>query len=186
MTNVILGLPAAVVIARKKLGNVTPVFDALVNIPIIVPSIALGVSLRFFWSSFVLPEFWVLVLSHTTITYTYFVRAMSAAIESVSPEIEEVASTLGAKPFMIFRRMTLPLTKYSVFSGAVLVFTRCVGETGAAKAASRTLRTTPVLLVDWIVNQRASLSESALGIGFLILTSFLVLLLLRVVVRGER
>jgi len=186
LTNIAVGLPAAVAIARRKLGHMTPLFDSLVNIPIIVPSIALGVSLRFFWGSLQIPEFWVLVLSHMTITYTYFVRSMTAAIETITPEIEEVASTLGAQPFAIFRRITLPLTKYSVFSGAVLVFTRCVGETGAAKAAARDLKTVPVLLVDWIVNGSASMSESALGIGFLIVVSFLILLLLRIVVRGER
>jgi len=186
LTNIILGLPAAVLIARKRLGRLTPLLDALVNVPIIVPSIALGVSLKFFWATYEVPEFWVLVLSHTTITYTYFVMSMAASIESIRPEMEEVASTLGAKPFTIFRRITLPLTKYSVFSGAVLVFTRCVGETGAAKAVVRTLKTVPVLLVEWIVQGKVSPSESALGIGFLILASFLVLLVLRIVVRGER
>jgi ABC-type spermidine/putrescine transport system permease subunit II len=186
VTNIAAGLPIAILIARKRLGHLTSVLDSLVNIPIIVPSIALGVSLKFFWGGLALPEFWVLILSHATITYTYFVRSMAASIESITPEMEEVASTLGANPFTIFRRITLPLTKYSVFSGAVLVFTRCVGETGAAKAASQNLKTVPVLLVNWIVNGTASPSESALGIGFLLLASFIVLLVLRIVVRGER
>jgi len=186
ITNITAGLPVAIIIARKKIGHLTPVLDSLVNIPIIVPSIALGVSLKFFWGGLGMPDFWVLVLSHTTITYTYFVLSMAAAIESVTPEMEEVASTLGAKPLTIFRRITLPLTKYSVFSGAVLVFTRCIGETGAAKAAAGTLKTVPVLLVNWIVKGYASPSESALGIGFLILASFTVLLLLRIVIRGRR
>ncbi len=185
VTNVAAGLPIAIIIARKKLGRLTPILDSLVNIPIIVPSIALGVSLKFFWGSLQAPDFLVLVLSHMTITYTYFVLSMSAAIESVPPEMEEVASTLGAKPLTIFRRITLPLTKYSVFSGAVLVFTRCIGETGAAKAAGGALKTIPVLLVDWIVKGYASPSESALGIGFLILASFMVLLLLRIIIRGK-
>jgi thiamine transport system permease protein len=184
--NVTTGLPVAIIIARKKLGRLTPVLDSLVNIPIIVPSIALGVSLKFFWGGFALPEFWVLVLSHTTITYTYFVLSMAAAIESVPQEMEEVASTLGAKPFATFRRITLPLTKYSVFSGAVLVFTRCISETGAANAVSVNLKTVPVLLVNWIVKGYATPSESALGIGFLILASFMVLLLLRLIIRGKR
>jgi thiamine transport system permease protein len=186
VTNIAVGLPIAILIARKRLGRLTAILDSLVNIPIIVPSIALGVSLRFFWGGLALHEFWVLVLSHATITYTYFVRSMAASIESITPEMEEVASTLGAKPFTIFRRITLPLTKYSVFSGAVLVFTRCIGETGAAKAAAQKMKTVPVLLVDWIVNGTASPSESALGIGFLLLASFIVLLVLRIVVRGER
>jgi len=186
LANIALGLPAAILIARRRVGSLTPILDALVNIPIIVPSIALGVSLRFFWESVgAVSEFWVLVFSHVTITYTYFVRSMVASIESITPEMEEVAATLGAKPFAIFRRITLPLSKYSVFSGAVLVFTRCVGETGAAKAAAKTLRTVPVLLVDWIVKGTASPSESALGIGFLIAASFLILLAMRIVVRGE-
>jgi len=186
VVNILIGLPAAVLIARKRLRHLTPVFDALVNIPIIVPSIALGVSLRFFWAAFEIHEFWVLVLSHTTITYTYFVMSMAASVESVSPDMEEVASTLGARPFAVFRRITLPLTKYSAFSGAVLVFTRCIGETGAARASARTLKTVPVLLVDWILHGTASPSESALGIGFLILASFAILLILRIVIRGKR
>jgi len=186
ITNIVAGLPVAVIIGRKKIGRLSPVLDSLVNIPIIVPSIALGVSLKIFWGGLGMPEFWVLVLSHTTITYTYFVSSMSAAILSVPPEMEEVASTLGARPFTIFRRITLPLTKYSLFSGAVLVFTRCIGETGAAKAVASSLKTVPILLVDWIVKGYVSTSESALGIGFLIISSFMVLLLLRVIIRCKR
>jgi len=187
LTNILMGLPVAVAIARKKLGRATPILDAIVNIPIVVPSIALGVSLSFFWRGIgPMPELWALVLSHTTITYTYFVSSMSAAIESIPTEMEEVASTLGAKPFTIFRKITLPLTKYSVFSGAILVFTRCVSETGAAIAVSKNLRTAPVLLVDWVKGGAVSQSTMALGIGFLILASFLALLLLRITVRGMR
>jgi len=186
LTNILAGLPVAIAIARKKFGRATSILDAIVNIPIVVPSIALGVSLNFFWSGLrAIPEFWILVLSHTTITYTYFVMAMSAAIESIPVEMDEVASTLGAKPFTIFRRITLPLTKYSVFSGAILVFTRSVSETGAAVAVSKTLETAPVLLVSWIRGGVIPQSTQALGVGFLILASFLTLLLLRITVRGR-
>ncbi len=187
LTNIIAGLPIAIAIARKKFAKATPILGAIVNIPIVVPSIALGVSLSFFWRSLgSIPEFWALVFSHTTITYTYFIMSMSAAIESIPTEMEEVASTLGAKPFTIFRKITLPLTKYSVFSATILVFTRSVGETGAAMAVSQTLKTAPVLLVDWVKGGVVPQLTLALGIGFLILTSFLTLLLLRIAVRGGR
>lgn len=187
ITNIIAGLPVAIAIARKKLAGATPMLEAVVNIPIVVPSIALGVSLSFFWKSLgSIPEFWVLIFAHTTITYTYFVASMSAAIESIPIEMEEVASTLGAKPFRIFRKITLPLTKYSVFSGAILVFTRSVSETGATVAVSETLRTAPVLLVSWIKGGIVPQSTQALAVGFLISASFLTLLLLRIIVRGRR
>jgi thiamine transport system permease protein len=189
LINIVFGLPAAILIARKKLGRATSIIKSLVSIPIIVPSIALGVSLKLFWGRYgFIPELWVIVLSHTTITYTYFVESMSAAIEGIPVEIEDVASTLGAKPFTIFRRITLPLTKYAVFSGAILTFTRALGETGAAKAVVRTkdLQTLPVLLVDWIVNKYATSSQSALGVGLYILSAFIMLLALRFIIRGRK
>jgi len=188
LLNIAFGLPVAVLVARGKLGKATSIFEALVNVPIIVPSIALGVSLRFFWGGYgFLHEFWILLLSHTTITYTYFVESMAAAIESIPLEIEEVASTLGARPFAIFRKITFPLTKYSVFSGAVLVFTRALGETGAAKAVTRTkeFSTLPVLLVDWIVNKQATPSQSALGIGIYVISAFIILLVFRLLTRRK-
>ena len=186
--NVILGLPVAILIARKKIGRATPILDALVNIPIVIPSVALGVSLAIFWrTTLALPEMGALILSHTAITYTYFVRAMSAAIQGIPQDMEEAASTLGSRPLAIFRKITFPLTKYSVFSGAILVFTRSVDETGAAIAVSKELKTAPVLLVDWVKGVTpASTSDIALGIGFLVLISFTVLLTLRLIARWGR
>jgi len=190
LINIATGLPVAILIARKKVGKLwTTLLDAIVNVPIVVPSVALGVSLGIFWRSFgFLPEFWILVFSHMTITYTYFVQAMSAAIESIPEEMEETARTLGSRPLHVFRKIILPLTKYSFISGAILVFTRSVDETGAATAVSQTLKTAPVLLVTWVKHQvPVTDSEIALGIAFLVLTSFASLLLLRLIVyRGKK
>jgi thiamine transport system permease protein len=184
IVNITSGLPIAVLIARNRFGHkVTRIIDALVDLPIIVPSLALGVSLNFFWRNMgALPEFWVLVLAHTTITYSYFARAMAASIEGIAPELEETAKSLGALPLRVFRKITLPLTKYSLLSGAILVFTRSVDETGATSAVSTTLKTAPVLLVSWIKGSIAvTTDERALGIGFLVATSFLALVLLRMI-----
>jgi ABC-type spermidine/putrescine transport system permease subunit II len=71
-------------------------------------------------------------------------------------------------------------------SGAILVFTRSVDETGATSAVSKTLKTAPVLLVDWIKgNIAVTTSELALGIGFLVATSFLALVVLRLITLRE-
>jgi ABC-type spermidine/putrescine transport system permease subunit II len=185
LINIAAGLPVAILIARKRLGRLgSMVLEAAVNVPIVVPSVALGVSLGFFWRTIsFLPEFWILVFAHTTITYTYFVQAMSAAIESVPEEMEETARTLGSRPLGVFRRIIVPLTKYSIFSGAILMFTRSVDETGATTAVSQTLQTAPVLLVSWIKKTvPATTSDISLGISFLVLTSFVALLVLRLVV----
>jgi len=191
LLNTLLGLPMAVLIARKRAGALpSTVLDVLVNVPLIVPSIALGASMRFFWSNFAfIPEVALLVFAHISITYPYFVRAMASAIERISMDLEEASKILGAKPFTLFRTIILPLTKYSLFAGSILVFTRSVDETGATLAVispTSKMKTAPVLLVDWVKGTvKASASEIGLGIGFLIILSFVVLLVMRLVVRGK-
>jgi len=183
-----MGLPMAILIARKKLGRFSGVLDILVNIPLIVPSIALGVSLNFFWKQtfpFV-PELLILIFAHLSITYPYFVKSMSAAFERVTVDMEEAARTLGAKPFSVFSSIVLPLTKYSILSGAIMVFTRSVSETGATVAVVTSLKTAPVVLVNWVKNPALySSMEIGLGAGILVLLSFVILLLLRFVTRGK-
>ncbi|MDI6847590.1 MAG: ABC transporter permease subunit [Candidatus Bathyarchaeia archaeon] len=199
LLNIVIGLPMAIIIARRKVGKgPSAVLDVLVNIPIIVPSVALGASLGIFWKeNFVfIPEIWTLILVHLCITYPYFVRAMSAAIERISIELEEAARTLGAKPLGVFRTIIFPLTKYSMISGAIIMFTRSVSETGATLAVlgvESPLVTAPVLLAKkWVIpyitdpnTAPATRAEIGLGCGFLILLSFIILLVLRLVTRGK-
>jgi thiamine transport system permease protein len=188
LINTLIGLPMAVLIARKRAGTFpSTLLDVLVNVPLIVPSIALGASMKFFWSNFAfIPEIALLVFAHISITYPYFVRAMSAAVERISMDLEEASRILGAKPFTLFRTIILPLTKYSLFAGALLVFTRSVDETGATLAVVSTLKTAPVLLVDWVKETvSASPLDISLGIGFLVVFSFAILLVMRLVIRGK-
>jgi len=186
--NVIIGLPMAIIVARKKFGTLpSAILDVLVNIPLIVPSIALGVSLAIFWKEnfAFIPEIWLLIFAHLAITYPYFVRSMSAAVERISLDLEEASRTLGAKPLGVFRTIILPLTKYSILSGAIMVFTRSVSETGATLAVVTTLQTAPVVLVNWVKTKVPTQLEIGLGCGFLILFSFIILLALRLIVRGK-
>ena len=185
----IIGLPMAILIARKKLGkSPSALLDILVNVPLIVPSIALGVSLKFFWKeSFpFMPEILLLIFAHLAITYPYIVKSMAAAFERISMDMEEAARTLGAKPFSVFTTIIMPLTKYSILSGAIMVFTRSVSETGATVAVVTSLRTAPVAIVEWVKGTVPATSlEIGLGCGILVLLSFLILFVLRLVTRGK-
>jgi len=187
--NVVIGLPMAIIVARRKLGALpSAILDVLVNIPLIVPSIALGVSLAVFWNTNfpLIPEFLLLIFAHMAITYPYFVRSMSAAVERVGVDLEEASRTLGARPLGVFRTIVFPLTKYSILSGAIMMFTRSVSETGATVAVATTLKTVPVVLVDWVKHpDQFTALQRGLGSGFLILFSFVILLALRFIVKGK-
>jgi thiamine transport system permease protein len=183
---IVTGIPMAILIARKTFGKLpSAILDILVNIPLIVPSIALGISLKFFWQSFgSIPELLLLIFAHLSITYPYFVRSMSAAMERINIDMEDAAKTLGAKPFTLFRTIVLPLTKYSILSGAIMVFTRSVSETGATLAVSTNLQTAPVVIVNWVKGVVAATPlDIGLGCGILIVLSFIILLVLRLLTR---
>ena len=190
---IVSGIPIAILIARKTFGKLSStIMDLLINVPLIVPSIALGVSLKFFWQGIPgIPEFLLLVFAHLAITYPYFVRSMSAAMERISVEMEEAARTLGARPFTVFKTIVLPITKYSILSGAIIVFTRSVSETGATLAVTSKLVTAPVLLVNWVNSLRGinipivgvDVLTVGLACGVLILFSFIILLVLRLLTR---
>jgi thiamine transport system permease protein len=188
LLNVVIGLPMAIIIARKKFGSTSSgILDIMVNIPLVVTSAALGASLKIFWTQGFpsIPEILLLIFAHLSITYPYFVRSMSAAVERISLDLEEASRTLGAKPLGVFRTIILPLTKYSIISGAILVFTRSISETGATLAVTN-LKTAPVIIVQWVKGQvQATPLEIGLGCGFLILFSFIILLALRLIVRGR-
>lgn len=184
--NVVAGLPVSILIARRRGGKtISGILDTLVNIPIVVPSIALGVSIGLFWGGATyVSEFLLLIFAHASITYTYFVRSMVAAIETIPVEIEDVARTLGAKPLTIFRRLTIPLSKYALLAGAIMAFTRSVDETGATLAVAKRLITAPVLMVEWVRGVvPASPSAIGLGLAVLVLTSFASLLVLTLATR---
>jgi thiamine transport system permease protein len=188
LLNVVLSLPMAVLIARKRWGGgASTALDVLTNVPLIVPSIALGASMGIFWGYFAsVPEVALIIFAHLSITYPYFVRTMVGAVERVTMDLEEASRTLGGRPFTVFRTIIMPLTKYSLFAGTIMMFARSVDETGATLAVVSQLKTVPVLLVDWVKQTvPATPFDIALGAGVLVLFSFIILLILRLVVRGR-
>jgi ABC-type Fe3+ transport system permease subunit len=65
LLNVVLSLPMAVLIARKRWGSgAATALDVLSNVPLIVPSIALGASMGIFWRNFAfVPEVALIIFS---------------------------------------------------------------------------------------------------------------------------
>ncbi|HDN18322.1 MAG TPA: iron ABC transporter permease [Candidatus Bathyarchaeota archaeon] len=185
--NTVFSLPMAILIAREKFGSqISKILDVLSNVSIMIPSVALGVSIRFFWGGFTgLPEFWLIVMSHLCITYPYMVSTMVSAIRDIPKELEESARTLGSDPYTSFRKVTLPLAKYSFLSGMILTLARSVDETGATLAVSKTVKTVPIIIVDWVKDESLRI-YAGLGATFLLLFSLIILLLLRKLVgRGK-
>src|SRR5207253_7870390 len=71
------------------------------------------------------------VLAETFVAMPFLVLTAEAGFRSADQRYEEAARTLGARPWTVFRRVTLPLVAPSLAAGAVLCWARALGEFGA-------------------------------------------------------
>jgi thiamine transport system permease protein len=177
----LLGIPMAILIARSRRKKAAGVLDVLVNIPFIVPTAALGFSLGLFWTTQpflpVTADVVLIVMAHVAFTYPFVVRNVVGALEGVDTTYEDTARTLGAKPLQVFKRVMFPMVKASVLAGAIMTFTRSLGETGATLAVSPKAITAPVYIVELI--RSGSYYQAGLASILLIIVSFIIVLVMR-------
>ncbi len=180
--NIIFGVPLAIYIVRGTNKAMNNILDVLVNVPLIVPTSALGISLGMFWGSMDLGMTTLLVISaHLAFTFPLVVRNVAGAMEELDPTYEETARTLGAKPMFVFRKIVFPSIKFSVLAGAIMAFTRSLGETGATLAVVKNANTVPVYIVGLV--KAGEYYPAALACIALIFISFITMMLMRLMTR---
>jgi sulfate/thiosulfate transport system permease protein len=81
-----------------------------------------------------------IVLVTTFVTMPYVARELIAFMQAEGSESEQAAVSLGARGWMIFRRVTLPSIRWSLLYGVVLCAARAVGEFGAVSVVSGHIR----------------------------------------------
>ncbi|MHA1966778.1 MAG: ABC transporter permease [Candidatus Hodarchaeales archaeon] len=189
IVNVCLGVPMAIFITRKD-HIFSRIMDALVDIPYIVPSSALGFSVGLFWTTQILfpsNELFFVIMAHMSMTFPFIVRNTIGGLAELDTSYEDAARSLGARPFQTFRNVTFPVVKFSIIAGAIMSFTRSIGETGATLAVSPESITAPVFIVDLIKQAEPNYFFAALTTIVLILISSLLIFVLRAkVVRKKR
>ena len=84
---------------------------------------AAGIEVVFTWKA--------VVIAMMVISFPLVARSVRAGIEQVDRRFEHIAATLGAGPFRILHSITLPLASRSIIAGAILGFSRALGEFGA-------------------------------------------------------
>ncbi|MDR3206106.1 MAG: iron ABC transporter permease [Candidatus Methanoplasma sp.] len=188
--DIVFGIPMALYIARNRRTVLGKMLDEAVNVPLIIPTTALGFSLALFWGMFYSGDSTavftaMVILGHISFTYPLVVRNIIGAVEEADASYEEVAMTLGAKPFQAFSKVLVPIIKSSIIAGAILSFTRSLGETGATTSISGAVKTVPVYIMD-LVN-KDSYAEAAMCSIILIVICFILIFAVRMIInRGER
>lgn len=121
----VLGLLAAYAMVRHKPFPGKSLYGALLNVPLMMPEVALGVGILSFLvrAGFEL-NFGALACAHALICLPYTVGSIRARLKSIGDaNLEDAAMDLGATEWQAFWKVTLPLAMPAVLSGALLAFT---------------------------------------------------------------
>lgn len=155
--DLIAALPLAWFIARSR-SRVAHFVDALVDIPFLMPTAALGYLILLFWSSerglsslfgadlLIPPGFSLVLLLHFAFSYPVIVRVMVGELLSYREVYEVAARTLGARPWTAIRTITLPLLKPGIIASFLLAFARSLSETEATVRVAGLWENGPVFL----------------------------------------
>jgi molybdate transport system permease protein len=139
-----LGLPLAWVLARADFPG-RRLVRALAIVPLVLPPVVGGVALLLAFGRRGLAGQWLdawfgvrlpfttagAVLAETFVAMPFLVLTAESAFRNADRGLEDAARTLGARPWTVFRRVTLPLTAPALAAGAVLAWARALGEFGA-------------------------------------------------------
>lgn len=121
----VIGMLASYAMVKHKPFRGRSAYDALLSVPLMMPEVALGVGiLTFLVRAGYELDFFALACSHALICLPYTIAAVRARLISLQESsLEDAAMDLGATEWQAFVKVTLPLARPAIISGALLSFT---------------------------------------------------------------
>ena len=167
------------------------IVDAILDIPIILPPLVIGLSLLIFFQTSVgrFIESYVeityttysIILAQFMVACSFAVRTIYIAFSQIDPRSEQVALTLGASRMQTLFKVLLPQIKRGVFAAASIAWARALGEFGPILIFSGATRNrTEVLSTTVFLELSVGNIEAAVAVSLImILAGFTVLILVR-------
>jgi len=140
----IFGFPVAWLLARGRFPG-RSLLRGLITLPMVLPPVVGGIALLLAYGRkgiiggplntatglslpFTTPG---VIVAEAFVAMPFFVITVESGLRSMNVRLEDAARSLGASRLTVFRRVTLPLIAPSLIAGAVLAWSRAVGEFGA-------------------------------------------------------
>jgi putative spermidine/putrescine transport system permease protein len=148
----LLGTIAAIGIARGRFRGRT-VWLGILTAPAITPTLVIAVGLYFQFASIgLIGTVAGLIVAHLVLALPLVVVVVLGALKRVDEGPERAARSLGAHPVIAFSRITLPMIRPSILSGAFFAFLASFDDVVMALFLSGTSATTlPKRMWDGIV-----------------------------------
>ena len=137
------GITLAWLFARKE-WPLKSVIETIVLLPLVMPPVSTGlILLKIFGRRSPLGQ-WLyergieivfnwkgVLIAMSVMSFPLLVRSVRTSFAEVNPRLEQIAATLGASSLRIFFVVTVPLAYKGIVAGALLAFSRALGEFGA-------------------------------------------------------
>jgi len=137
------GIALAWLFARKD-WPLKSVVETIVLLPLVMPPVSTGlILLKIFGRRSPVGQ-WLyergieivfnwkgVLIAMAVMSFPLLVRSVRTSFSEVNPHLEQIAATLGAPPWRIFFVITVPLAYKGIIAGALLAFSRALGEFGA-------------------------------------------------------
>ncbi|CAN7200356.1 ABC transporter permease [Variovorax sp. LjRoot290] len=119
----VIGIAGALYVVRYAQRLREPL-RMLLMMPLMLPEILTAIALLFFLyaSGIGTRTMFGLVVGHVLVTLPYVFTNVASALYNQDASLEQAARSLGASPWRAFRRVTLPLIKPGIITGALFAF----------------------------------------------------------------
>lgn len=196
----LLGVPLGMALHRLR-GAAHRVVRAVLLAPLVLPPVVGGLALLYAFGrrgllggslealgASVAFTTAAVVIAQTFVALPFMVVSVESALASRTGRLESIAATLGARPGLILRRVTLPALRPALITGLVLAFARALGEFGAtltfAGSVQGVTRTAPLEI--YLARETDPDAAVALGVLLLVLAVAVVALAVRPARAAER
>lgn len=188
----VLGTSAGFALARFTRFPGRKLFSFALLAPLVVPEIILGLSLLLFFVALAGVTGWpagrgvmTITIAHATFGASFVAVLVRAQLAASDRSLEEAALDLGARPWVVLARVTLPGIRPALVSGWLLAFTLSLDDLVVASFVTGPSATTLPMAVFSSVRLGVSPEVNALATLFLAIVLTLVALAFGLIARHE-
>lgn len=116
----------------RYLGRRRQTGQSFAMLPMMVPHILISLSLLLLLTRIPIPELAALIVGHVLICLPFTIAGIMASLESVDPDLEAAAYTLGASRLRVLFEVTVPLVAPGVLSALIFAFIVSFGDVDIA------------------------------------------------------
>jgi putative spermidine/putrescine transport system permease protein len=174
----ILGISAAIGITNKAMQKSSRVFNIILLIPMILPSIIVSIAMYMIYGQWKLVgTFTGLIVAHTCLAIPMVVTLISASLYGADTNLYNAARSLGAEHFTALWKVVLPLIKPAIFTSMLFAFITSFDESVVAVfIAKQNTTTLPKMIFNSL---KYEISPAVSAISAILIYITLILFVLR-------